>query len=284
MNVQNFSDQFDTLLSSYSSQALFGESSSKSDIVLDEYEKSLLLTQAQDIIVKSHFNGKNNAEGEGFDDSSKRQIEFSSLITTATLSPLLKEEEGRTVYDRKDAFDDRGIIYTMPLRKHPVEDEDGNIVWESEENTTDVLFILNEKLITTLQVGQKVVTKNYVVVPINYKEYDREMSKAYAQPLKKQAWRLCQNNGNSFDIKTELIPIFNLETNETIKSYKIRYVRRPCPIVLTDLPDGLTIDGFDKTQECELNPILHLEILQKAVELAIATKGKQNSPQSSQQQ
>ena len=259
MNTQEFSDSFDTLLNSYASQAVFGEQAAKSEIVLDEYEKSVLLTQAQDIVLKSYFESRTNAQGEGFDDSTKRQVDFSSLIKVAELSQA---------EDQSKVFDDRGIIYNMPLRKYPI-DNGGTITWEEKEGTTDVLFILNEKLLTTMG-GIK---KNYVVVPINFKEYDREMSKAYAQPLKKQAWRMFQNQEQGFDIQSEVIPRWNLTAKERITGYKIRYVRRAYPIVLTDLPDGMEIDGFTKEQECELNPILHPEILQKAVELAVTTRG-----------
>ena len=265
MTNQEFSDSFDTLLNSYASQAQFGDEASKNEIVLDEYEKSVVLTQAQDIILKSFFDRKQNSAGDGFDDSTRRQVDFSSLITTATLTQAS---------DQSSVYDDRGIIYKMPLRKYPVEvaasgDTPAHIEWQTKEGTTDVLFILNEKLMTTI--GS--IKKNYVVVPINYREYDREMTKAYAQPLKKQAWRLFQNSTQGFDIQSEVIPRWNLTTNETITAYKVRYIRRPCPIVLVDLPNELEIDGFTKYQECELNPILHPEILQKALEIAITTRG-----------
>lgn len=256
MTNQEFSDSFDTLLNSYASQAQFGDEASKQEIVLDEYEKSVLLTQAQDIILKSFFDRKQNSAGNGFDDSTRRQVDFSSLIKAATLTEAT---------DQSAAFDDRGIIYKMPLRKYP----NASGAWVEKEGTTDVLFILNEQLKTT--VGG--IKKNYVIVPINYREYDREMTKAYAQPLKKQVWRLFQNSVQGFDIQSELIPRWNLAANETIEAYKIRYIRRPCPIVLVDLPNELEIDGYTKQQECELNPILHPEILQKALELAITTRG-----------
>ena len=259
MTLQEFSDSFDTLLNSYASQAQFGDEASKGEIVLDEYEKSVLLTQAQDVIIKSFFDRKQNNVGEGFDDSTRRQVDFSSLIKSATLSQAS---------DQSSAFDDRGIIYTMPLRKYP--DAEGH--WVEKSGTTDVLFILNEQLKSSIGEGDNKITKSYVIVPINYKEYDREMTKAYAQPLKKQAWRLFQNSTQGFDIQSELIPRWNLQDNETIESYKVRYIRRPCPIVLVDLPNELEIDGFTKAQECELNPILHPEILQKALELAITTR------------
>lgn len=59
--------------------------------------------------------------------------------------------------------------------------------------------------------------------------------------------------------------------------YKIRYIRRPRPIVLQDFSkdttDSVDIDGVSTRSECELNPIIHMDILNKAVELAILYKG-----------
>lgn len=269
MTTQEFSNTFDTLLNSYNTSAQFGEQASKREIVLDEYEKSVLLTQAQDIIVKSYFDGSLNQQGQGFDDSNRRQMDFSSLIKIAELNPLdTNETEIQT-------FDDRGIVYQLPRKV-----VDGVEV----EGTTDVLFILNEKLTQVCTKGQKKIEqwrKDFVIVPISYKEYDREMSKPYAQPLKKQAWRLFQNQATGFDINSELIPRFNVKeetssgTEPTYKSfvYKIRYVKRPQPIVLEDLPNDLEIDGVTKESACELNPIIHMDILNKAVELAVTTRG-----------
>lgn len=260
MTIQEFSNTFDTLLNSYNVQAQFGEQTSRADIVLDEYEKSVLLTQAQDLIIKSYFDGSLNNQGQGFDDSTRRQVDFSSLIKIATLEPLTQD----TV-----VFDDRGIVYQLPRR-------------DNQEGTTDVLFILNEKLTQQGKVGDEVkASKDFVIVPISYREYDREMSKPYAQPLKKQAWRLFQNQATGFDVNSELIPRFNVTEGQDSDSgeityqfvYKIRYVKRPQPIVLEDLPNGLEIDGVTTESPCELNPILHMDILNKAVELAVATRG-----------
>ena len=79
MTTQEFSNTFDTLLNSHRDIKDFGKSQSYYSIELDEYEKSVLLTQAQDIIVKSYFdrNPLNPPQGQGFDDSERRQIDFS---------------------------------------------------------------------------------------------------------------------------------------------------------------------------------------------------------------
>jgi hypothetical protein len=66
---------------------MFGEQASKAEIVLDEYEKSVFLTQTQDQIVKSYFDIRSDSLQEGFDGSERRQVDFSSLITVKTLYP-----------------------------------------------------------------------------------------------------------------------------------------------------------------------------------------------------
>lgn len=271
MTNQEFSDTFTTMLNSYNTIARFGDQASKMEIVLDEYEKSVLLTQAQDIIVKSYFDATLNPQGQGFDDSTRRQVDFSSLIKVAELTPNSGGDAS--------PFDERGIIYQMPH------------TGSGATLKTKVLFILNERLlvkkVATVSGGvpqtfDETKTKGYVVVPISYKEYDREMSKPYAQPLKKQAWRLLQNNDATFNVYTELVPKFNVKevkagaqwaAGDTYFIYRIRYVERPSPIVLEDMPDGLEIDGVTEESACTLNPILHIDVLNKAVELAIATRG-----------
>lgn len=265
MTKQEFSDAFTTMLNSYSTQAQFGEQTSKREIVLDEYEKSVLLTQAQDLIVKSYFDGTLNPQGQGFDDSTKRQVDFSSLITVANLTPFtapIDEHIGHLA----TPFDARGVLFEVPA---------------------SVLYVLNEQLvvITTIEGpdSQRLSTtqQSFVVVPISFKEYDREMSKPYAQPLKKQAWRLFQDKGDSnYGMVTELIPRANITqigdgstVGDVVFVYKLRFIRRPQPIILEDLPNGLEIDGISQATPCELNPSIHLDILNKAVELALATRG-----------
>jgi hypothetical protein len=67
----------------------------------------------------------------------------------------------------------------------------------------------------------------------------------------------------------------NLEVLEVIAPcdlfvYKVRYVRKPQPIILYDSTPGLTINGRDFRTECELPEMLHRTILDVAVKLAAA--------------
>lgn len=219
MDHTEFSNGFDVLYNNIMSNAAPG---------INEYEKSVLLTKAQDEVLKNYFNPKGNKYQEGFDGSAKRQIDFSGLISV---------KEG-TLLNGQTGFDLRAKIYRMP---------------------EDVFLIINETLTTDTGVKQ--------VVPISFDEYSRLMSKPYKEPLKYQAWRLVTEGSGSDNIIVELIP----HSGETVSKYTIRYVRRPKPIVLVDLASeygDVSINGVSTISECELNPLIHEEILQRAVEMA----------------
>ena len=203
---------------------------------LDEYEKSVFLTKAQYEIIKNYFNPKSNKNQEGFDGSPKRQIDFSNLMaakkqTTAVATPATYVK-----------FDSRSVLYEMP---------------------SDILFALNETAIVTEDLKTRLIT----IVPISFEEYARILSKPYKQPLKNQGWRLL-NTGMNGTTQARISEIV-VKAGATVSDYIIRYVRRPKPIILTALTDtNVSLDGLTAITECELDPILHPEILQRAVELA----------------
>ena len=99
------------------------------------------------------------------------------------------------------------------------------------------------------------------------------MSKPYKRHLKFQAWRLLDNSDTQK--KAEVI----VGPNDTLTAYNIRYIKKPRAIILSDL-EGVTLDNKTTAQTCELDSILHPEILQRAVELAkIAYEGDVNQTQ-----
>ena len=72
---------------------------------------------------------------------------------------------------------------------------------------------------------------------------------------------------NASDTCVEIVP----GPNDTVGTYTIRYVARPNPIILIDLASSnLTINGQSNRMTSRLDPIIHEEILQRAVELAKA--------------
>lgn len=245
-SVTEWSVEFDLLYNNIMSNQAPG---------LNEYEKSVLLTMAQDEILKNYFNPKGNKYSEGFDDSTKRQIDFSMLIETNVQTEPITSQTYKKI-------DPRSRVYSLP---------------------EGIFAFLNESLVELKDSSTVIKT----VVPVSYIEYTRLMKKPYKNPLKNQVWRLMNTNTGISGTSSvaELIGKISSEQGVTVE-YTVRYVRQPKPIILTNLSSGLEIHGESTVSNCELDPMIHDEILHRAVELAkvmwvgdlntVATIGQRN--------
>lgn len=247
MTTQEFSNEFDILFNNISSNAAPG---------LNEYEKSVLLTKAQLEILRNYFNPMGNKYREGFDGSQKRQIDFSGLIKVS--KPLKLDD---TAIGSIVKFDDRSVLYYMP---------------------DDILYILNETARVTYDKGCIKNPNGYehkiTIVPMAFDEYNVMNARPYKQPYKQQGWRLLNRPGvqtvnGAADYISEII----VKEGAEMSNYTVRYVRMPQPIILMDFSKeqdfdekfvDLTVMGRNKRTECELDPSIHNEILQRAVEIA----------------
>lgn len=102
--------------------------------------------------------------------------------------------------------------------------------------------------------------KEAIVYPVSQDELSKIINNPFRGPSKNRILRL-DNNSNT----AELI------SNDIIIDYTIRYIRKPNPIILTDLEDDLSINGISEESECELDSSLHRTILDRAVALALQT-------------
>ena len=91
MTTEEFSNEFDTLLNSYSAVGEFRKV--PSTIELDEYEKSIFLTKAQEEIVISMYNSKNQF-GDSFEKTEEVRRYLSSLVKTYTTTDKKVEYTG----------------------------------------------------------------------------------------------------------------------------------------------------------------------------------------------
>ena len=231
MTLQEFNTNFDLLYNNIASNQAPG---------LDEYEKSVFLTNAQLELVKNYFNPKGNKYQEGFDQSPKRQLDFS------TITDLM-------VYNIMDAL------------PNVVKFNEDSIVFPYNDN---FLFIIQELATVTDSVTR--TDKNVNIRGITNVEYMMAMNEPYKYPFKHEGWRIIHTTK---DRKLELL----LSYGDRLKSYKIRYIKRPTPIILTDLSSlGLTIDGISTPTDCILDEAMHAEIVQRAVELAKMSYDSQN--------
>ena len=151
MTLEEFSTEFDVLYNSITSNAAPG---------FNDYEKSVLLTLAQEELIKSYFVANNNTTGVGLDGSQKRHYDFSTLIKVKTLNNII------------DSILTTGADV-------PVFNKDANNIFLVPN---DVFLVLNEYL--------TVKNNSYTVFPISYDSYNLLMSKPFPYPNKRQAWRL----------------------------------------------------------------------------------------------
>lgn len=285
-----FSNEFNVLYNNITSNQAPG---------LDEYEKSVFLTKAQDEIVKAYFNPKTNKVQEGFDGNERRQIDFSMIMRSKVYEPKTIIEKNNTgesggevagnntelvqplalevaetpaiIVESIDKYIDLSTMDVVSrvvnsdgeteVTLTPFKDSFFDLRPETKSVVLedDILMFTNEYVV----VNRRNKDTRLIVVPINYMEYSRLMSKPFKRPIKNQAWRLLDNsNGQK---KAEII----IGPNDTIQKYVIRYVKRPRAIRLTTF-DDVTIDGDNTAQCCELDPILFPEIIQRACELAKA--------------
>lgn len=273
MTTTEFSNEFDILYNNISSNQAPG---------LDEYEKSVFLTKAQDELVKAYFNPLTVKTNQGFDASSKRQYDFSTLIKTASIdlnSIWITDSDGSNVVTL--IKDTSNLIKKIDFRS------------ELCGLPSDVFLIVNEILeFNKIQKGisnQRMTPfTSFSIVPISYTDYTRIMLKPYHYPVKRSAWRLINGTYNSADIiessidikdntKSKIIELIykspSIDTSVyTLKSiYTCRYVQQIPPIITINLQGtDLSIKGINSQTECILPEECHSEIVQRAVELAMA--------------
>lgn len=228
MTTEEFSNEFDTLLNSYSNSPELGKS--QSTIELDEYEKSVFLTKAQESIVIDMYNGKNTL-GDSFEKTEEVRRYLSSLIKTYTTSIKETTYKGLSKYS---------VFFKLPkdlwfITYEAVDLKDSGLGCKSEESIC--------------------------VTPITQDEYHRIRKNPFRDSNNRRALRL--------DLNEEVVEIIS---KYNIDSYLVRYLSRPDPIILIDLPNDLSINGNNIKTKCKLNPVIHRAILERAVRLAIMSK------------
>lgn len=106
MTCEEFSNEFDLFYNNIMSNQAPG---------LNEYEKSVFLTKAQDDIIKKYFTLKGNKYNENFDGSIKRNIDFSKLYNTFSLSYILLNQQ-QDIHDfLKADYEDFALEYVSEI-------------------------------------------------------------------------------------------------------------------------------------------------------------------------
>ena len=126
----------------------------------------------------------------------------------------------------------------------------------------DLLFRTYEAAILQDDNSPCINGKRVEVIPVTQDEYHRIKDNPFRGANNRRVLRV-----DCGEDVVELISEYN------ISEYQLRYLSKPTPIILLDLPDDLTIDNESKETECSLNPAIHRTILELAVSLAVKSKG-----------
>lgn len=176
MTIQEFSNTFDTLLNSYNTQAQFGEQTSNREIVLDEYEKSIYLTKAQEEVVINLYNGK-NPYGDSFESTEEMRRYLESLVKTKVYSTT-EQVSGTGVSDNS-------VFYKLP---------------------NDIAFITMEQVTYNDESLGCYNGSTATVYPVTQDEYSRIKNNPFRGPTKYKVVRL-----DSGENAVELVSKYKIE-------------------------------------------------------------------------
>ena len=168
--------------------------------------------------------------------------------TTSYLNQLLKQrtyDSGEFTEGNK--LDTRSIFVTLP--------ED---IWFK---TGETAYIIDDSYKCNVDGLREVM-----VFPVTQDTLVRTKRSPFRGPNERRILRL--DSGKN---QVELI------SNYEIHSYTVRYLSRPEPIILVQLPQGLTIGGKSSPQTCLLNTAIHKAILSKAVLIAKSSWESENN-------
>jgi hypothetical protein len=230
MTNQEFSDSFDTILNSHFS----GAPAMQGDIALDEYEKSVFLTKAQDELVIGLYSGRNDT-GASFEETEELRRYLANLVKEDTLSPI-----ENTAGSPLGMEGSNHQFFTLP---------------------SDLWFITYESVNTS---GEKACDNKtgMEVIPVTQDEYHTIKKNPFRGANNRRALRMDLGDG-----------VIEIICKYSISSYYLRYLKEPRPIILVDvLPDGMQIKNKSEYSECELHEALHQRILDRAVMLALQSR------------
>ena len=236
MNNTEFSDSFTTLLDSYQHRSNFGEVAS-ADIVLDEYEKSVFLTDAQEDLVRDYYSGQ---LGNSFEETEETRRALAELV-------IHKEITVSDANPSSSKLTKHSYIFNLPEGLWYIVYEGAILDLEGSGACEEALNGIGE---------------GAVIVPARYDELHYLLNNPFRGPKGNRVLRL-DKSGNQVEL---------VSTNHQVAKYIIRYIEQPSPIILIDLPDNLNVRGINTATECQLPTQLHQVILERAVANAVRSK------------
>lgn len=211
--------------------------------VFDEYEKSLFLTQAQDSLIVDYYAGNNFPS---FEEKERTREVLDSLVETYNTST--------GVTGSHFVIDDKHYSRLFALPE--------NLLW----------IIVEQATYSEIPDCPRLSGGTVAVIPLKHDEYHRTANNPFRGVSRRRALRLNASNN-----------VVELISDYPIGSYMLRYVKQPNPIILVNLPEGLSIRNETEASTGSLPDFLHEEILSRAVAYAVQSRSYFSSRNERQQ-
>ena len=218
-----------------------------------------------DIILDSYRRFKDFDNKELGDSLDFNEYEKSVFLTEAEKDVILSYYSGDTTHlDTFEKTEEIRRYLNVLVETKVIKDKVSEKTGLSSKSTffslpADLMFITYEQIVLSSD-SKCLDGKTVVVVPVEQDDYWYMSQNPFKGVNENRAFRL--------DVATDTVEII---AKDSITEYLVRYIRKPKPIILTNLGD-LSIEGESKVTECELPEVLHQEILNTAVRLAVSSK------------
>ena len=227
MNTTEFSLQFDIYYNSIASNQA---------PPVDEYEKSVFLTNAQRDLIVDIYSGR--IKVMSFESTEEARRYLAPLVVNIKYEDLVRDEN---------------ISYhPYKLFQHEVQVEGQSVV--EDYFPKDICYIVMEY--ANLSGDECLKDERIEVIPITHDELLRTLKNPFRGMTDRRVLRVDENN------------LLYLYSKKDLKSYNIVYVKNPSPIIVADLSvygPQATVEGKQIVTECQLPEIFHREILNRAV-------------------
>ena len=120
-------------------------------------------------------------------------------------------------------------------------------------------YIVDERVKMSDSAEPCIRDKYISVKPVSHDEVDRLIENPFKFNSRK-AFRL--------DTSKDTPYIEILSKDKHIASYKVRYIKKPTPIIIEDLINDENIDGYQTAMNCILDESLHRQIVEIAAKMA----------------
>jgi hypothetical protein len=174
-----------------------------------------------------------NSMGTSFEETEEMRRYLSKIVKEAKLEPIT------TSSDKPLGIDSNSKFFTLPA---------------------DLWFITYESV--WVSDGKCKSMKTMDVYPVTQDEYHKIKRNPFRGANDRRALRLDLSDG-----------VIEIVSKYTVTEYYLRYLRRLQPIILTNLGNDQDIEGVNTVSECELPETLHQRILDRAVQLALQSRG-----------